>query len=269
MLADRGVPDATSTPRGQPVAPEGAGSSRGVYLAVDDKAAESIMEQRAAVFEAVQAAAGWLPEEPELLYCQLLRLHEWLPEAEPPASPTGRKVKHSPRGAAARAADNADFVRLCRAATNGSAPFVLVPSRVALCSDNTIRLLCTVEEPAEPGLCPLNELAGSLVASLLREGPRPPSVDSHDFCYDEAALVEGSADGATAACFMLGACAPGTQPVDLAGVHEACAAATTALAEVRIEVGGVELLQHTRRPFGGSLPDPRCCVWKSSLPLSG
>ena len=45
--------------------------------------------------------------------------------------------------------------------------------------------------------------------------------------------------------------------------------ARTALAEVRIEVGGVELLQHTRRPFGGSLPDPRCCVWKSSLPLSG
>ena len=272
MLADSGMPtDISATPRGQAVYPDGPGWSRGVYLGITGDAAASIQAARKAVVEAVEAAAAWMVEVPEALFVQLLSFHEWQAEV-----PTTLKTKHSPRGPAARAADNEAFVRLCRRGVSGTAPFELVANQVVLCSDYTIRLFFTVAEDstleggAQP--CPLNGLSADLAAAVLNEGASSP----HDcaFYYDEAALLNPSestrdsrqANSAMASC-VIGSCAPGTQPCDLTGVSETCKTVSAQLSGLRVPVNQVLLLQHTRKPHGGRLPDPRCCVWRSVQPL--
>ena len=274
MLADCGMsPDISSTPRGHVVYPDGPGWSRGLYVAIDGDAAVSIDAVRKDVVEAVEAAAAWMVEKPEALFVQLLLLHEWQPED---SQTTARGLQRSPRGSAARAADNEAFVRLCRTGVSGATPFELVADQVVLCSDYTIRLFFTVAEDstleggAQP--CPLNTLGADISAAMLNEGVLPRHETS--FWYDEATLLNQSGNirnarqgDSTMANCVLGSCSPGTQTCELSGVMQACKNATAQLAGMRVSVNQLHLLQHTRKPHGGRLPDPRCCVWKSVQPL--
>ena len=273
MLADCGVSaDINSTPRGNAISPDGPGWSRGVYLGIGGDAATSFVHARKVVVEAVEAAAAWMVETPDVLYVQLLSFHGWEPE-EVLTTPEG--VKRSPRGAAVRASDNGDLVRICRSAVAGATPFELVAHQIVLCTDHTIQLLFTVAEDstqegtAQP--CPLNTLASDISAAVLKEGPRPKNESA--FFYDEEMLLSpaGSMDVATAsvASCVIGGCSPGTEKCDLSGVIEACKNASEKVRGVRVQVDELQLLQHTRKPYDCRLPDPRCCVWRSVQPLSG
>ena len=272
MLADCGMPaDINATPRGQAVYPDGAGWSRGLYLAIEGDAAVSIEAARKDVVEAVEAAAAWMVEVPEALFVQLLPFHEWQAEL-----PTTDKTKLSPRGPAARAADNEAFARLCRSGVSGATPFELVANQVVLCSDYTIRLFFTVAEDStlEAGAqpCPLNALSADIAAAVLNQGALSPH--EYSFYYDEATLLNPSGNtrdnrqaNSTMAGCVIGSCSPGTQPCNLAGVVEACKKVSAQLSGLRVPVKQVHLLQHTRKPHGGRLPDPRCCVWRAVQPL--
>ena len=272
MLADCGIStDVNSTPRGNAVSPDGPGWSRGVYLGIGGDAAATILTARKDVVEAVEAAAAWMIDLPDVLYVQLLAFHDWLPEH---VQTTARGAKRSPRGSAARANDNEAFVRLCRSAVASATPFELVAHQVVLCADHTIQLMFTVAEDstleggAQP--CPLNTIASDVVTALLKEGPMPAHESS--FFYDEATLLKPPPDNlkgnaSTIASCVIGACAPGTQPCELSGVIDACKVASEQLAGLRVSVNELQLLQHTRYSHGGRLPDPRCCVWRSTQPL--
>lgn len=273
VLADCGMPaDISSTPRGHAVYPDGFGWSRGLYLGIEGDAAMLIKAARQDVVEAVEAAAAWIVELPETFFVQLLSFHEWQPEQI--LTPT-LGANHIPRGSAARAADNETFVRVCRSGASGTTPFELVADQIVLCSDYTIRIFFTVAEDStlEGGAhpCPLNSLAANIVAVVLNEGELPAEESS--FYYDEAWLLNPSGNtsitdnrqgNSTIASCVIGSCSPGTEPCEMGGVIQACKHASAQLSGTRVPVNQLHLLQHTRKLYGGTIPDPRCCVWKST-----